>query len=156
MSRHYATFTPTLIAVALWAAIGAATAADEQATGKELVLAPNNVKWMSCGVAKFPGCEAALLHGDPGKGPYSMYVRLPTGAEFEPHWHSNDHYLLGVEGTLTFRYKDGSIVSLSPGTFAHWPGKEMMMGRCTSKEACVYYDHQNTLGDVHFPTAKND
>jgi hypothetical protein len=94
MMKQLAVVIPALVAAGVWG--GRATAAEEKLMG------PGNVKWVSCGVPEFPGCEAALLQGDPGKGPYSMYVRLPAGAAFQPHWHSNPHYLVGIEGTLTF------------------------------------------------------
>jgi hypothetical protein len=140
----------TLGAVAVWG--GNSSAAEEpEAKVKEAALSADTVTWSSCGVPEFPGCEFALLHGDPTKGSSDMYVRLPAGGAFPKHWHTNNHYFVGIEGTLTFNFKDGTLMTLSPGTFGFWPGGEVMEGRCSNEGPCIYYDHQNDFADVHFP-----
>jgi hypothetical protein len=150
MTKKFGVAVVTLVAVAGWSGIG--SAADEpEATVKEAALGVATVTWNSCGVPEFPGCEFALLPGDPGKGSSDIYVRLPAGGAFPKHWHTNDHYFIGIEGTLTFNFKDGTLMTLSPGTFGFWPGGEVMEGRCSNEGPCIYYDHQNEFADVHFP-----
>jgi hypothetical protein len=53
MMKQLAVVIPALVAAGVWG--GRATAAEEKLMG------PGNVKWVSCGVPEFPGCEAALL-----------------------------------------------------------------------------------------------
>jgi hypothetical protein len=93
MTKKFGVAVVTLVAVAGWSGIG--SAADEpEATVKEAALGVATVTWNSCGVPEFPGCEFALLPGDPGKGSSDIYVRLPAGGAFPKHWHTNDHYSL--------------------------------------------------------------
>jgi Cupin domain len=116
---------------------------------KEAALSPDTVTWHSCGVPEFPGCDYALLHGDPVKGASDIYVRIPAGGAFPKHWHTNSHYFVGVRGTLVFNFKDGSLMTLSPGSFGFWPGREIMEGRCSNEGPCIYYDHQSDFADTH-------
>jgi len=141
---------PVLLASVGIAISGATSYADNpNSQGREMAVSLDGLKWSSCGVPEFPGCEVAVLYGDPTKGASAYLVRIPAGGAFPKHWHTNSHDFVGVKGTLVFNFKDGRQMTLRPGTFGFWPGGEQMEGRCSNEEPCVYYDHQDKFADVH-------
>jgi hypothetical protein len=75
--------------------------ADESVAGKQILLAPDAIKWgpmpkesvEGTRPAGFKGhSEVAILHGDPARqgAPYVIRIRSTLGSQIPPYWSSDD------------------------------------------------------------------
>ena len=105
-----------VVALALAPAVSPAHA---QAAGSTMVTPVADVKWMPGPV---PGVSIAPVEGDMTKGPSHFFLKYDAGFAAPVHYHSPDHYVTVVSGTLVLTM-DGKEHVLAPGSFCAMTGK---------------------------------
>ena len=85
-----------------WMAIGAALLVNVFGSAREteedlVAVRAADVKWSDAKDAP-QGVKAALIWGDPAKGPFAMLAKVPAGASWAPHWHSTDEVIAVLSG----------------------------------------------------------
>lgn len=100
-------------------------------------------------VPGIPACStAAVLHGDPAKGPSILLAKANTGCTVPWHWHTPNEHLMLVSGVATLDMKDAKPLTLRAGGYALMPSKHAHQFRCTI--ACLFYVHADGPFDMHY------
>ena len=61
------------------------------------------LKWGPCPpIFTAPGCEIAVLNGDPAKPNADVFLRIPGGYAIPPHRHSSAERMILVTGEMRF------------------------------------------------------
>src|SRR5215469_14250103 len=73
-------------------------------------------------LSNVPDCfTVAVEHGDPGKGPSSVLVKLEPGCDSRTHWHSADASVLVVGGPLEMEMQGEKTAAPKRGDFFFLP-----------------------------------
>ena len=97
----------------------------------------------------FPTCiSAAVVNGDPTKGPSIIFAKSPAGCIVPWHWHTPNEHLMIVSGTARMETKDGKPSTLRAGAFAMMPSHHVHQFRCTT--ACTLYVYGDGAFDLHY------
>lgn len=120
----------------------AATAADAPATqARERALGVNDKRlaWGPCPPLFAPGCQIAVLQGDPAKPNADIFFRIPGGYVIPPHSHTSAEHMILVSGQLDVHYKGRAAVSMKTGDYAYGPPGLPHLGHCRSKSPCTLF-----------------
>ena len=112
-----------------------AGAARERALGAD----DQRLSWGPCPPLFAPGCQIAVLQGDPAKPNADVYFRIPGGYVIPPHSHTSAEHLILVSGELDVHYKGRSAVSMKTGDYAYGPPGLPHLGHCRSKTPCTLF-----------------
>jgi hypothetical protein len=129
----------------LWIHTGMVMSADPPVAA----IAPDEgtLKWFPCeGWA--PGCEGALLWGDPTRGPSGFYVRAPKGYLFPRHTHASPERIAVLRGRISGAVDGTSDAMVSPGMYWGFAGNAVHWARC--EDACLMYITYDLPFDVAF------
>jgi quercetin dioxygenase-like cupin family protein len=85
-----------------------------------------------------PGVATAVLDGDMTKGPSHFFLRYNKGFLSPVHYHTPDHYVTTVTGTLVLTV-DGKEHRLAPGSYFALINKANHVARCEGSEHCVMF-----------------
>ncbi|MDA8747732.1 DUF4437 domain-containing protein [Litoreibacter sp.] len=99
-----------------------------------------------------PGLDFALLWGDWTKDEYAMVVRIKAGVAAPDHSHTFDYHGVTLQGNWVHTYNGTDDRVLTPGGYAHQPGKEVHGDRCEGTEDCLILIHQHGPRDFILPT----
>jgi quercetin dioxygenase-like cupin family protein len=94
---------------------------------KHVAVRPDEVRWGPPPPSLPPGCQVAVVVGDPRKAgvPYVMRVKLPDGYKVPPHWHPVDENVTVLRGTFLMgrgeRLDPSAMEELPAGSFVHMP-----------------------------------
>jgi len=97
------------------------------------------LQWGPCPEFFPPGCQIAVLHGDPAKPNADVFFRVPAGYDLPSHWHTSAERMVLVSGELHITYDGQGPAILRPGMYAYGPPKAVHRGRCVSNEPCVFF-----------------
>lgn len=113
-----------------------ATQAHSAAQSPSITKSFDSLKWSE--TTPNNPLPTSVLWGDPSKGPYGMYLKLPGGFEAGLHTHTADYHGVLVAG-LWEHWDAGhkATTKLAPGSYVMQPGKAPHGDRCASKEPCV-------------------
>ena len=68
---------------------------------KEILVTPNDIKWVEAPASLPKGAQMAILEGDPTKeGPFVIRLKMPDGFRIMPHTHEKDERVTVISGTL--------------------------------------------------------
>jgi hypothetical protein len=99
----------------------------------------------------------APIHGDPTKGPYEAYLKLPAGFVSPVHSHSDDYWAVLLKGKMTHWAANGGSEKdsklLLPGDLTFMPGKSDHVSKCYPGEDCIVVISQKVKFD--FVVAKS-
>jgi mannose-6-phosphate isomerase-like protein (cupin superfamily) len=121
-----------LVLIAGLLATHTSTHAQNAKTG---VLPVAELSWKGVGV---PGVATAVVNGDTSKGPSHFYLKYNRGFVAPVHYHSPDHFVTTVTGTLVL-IVDGKEHRLAPGSFFALINKAKHAARCEGSEDCVMF-----------------
>ena len=121
-----------------------ASAAFAGSGGKAIVTAAPEVKWTGAGV---PGVSIAGVDGDMKKGPSHFFLKYASGFKTPPHFHTPDHHVVTVSGTLVLVVGDKEH-TLAPGSYFSLKGKAPHAARCEGAQDCVMFIHARGPWDV--------
>ena len=94
-----------------------------------------------------PGIQRVILWGDRDTGAYGMLLKIAPGTVAAPHAHSGDYHGVNVQGTWRHSFDNGEERDLPPGSYILQPGLANHGDACVSKEACIFFIHQDVKGD---------
>ena len=121
----------------------AGSCAHAQAPDQEPALALTaddaGVKWGPCPPFLPSGCGIAVLHGDPAKDNFDVFLKLPPQSTIPLHWHSSAERMVLVSGEIRVTYEGQAAAVLKPGTYAYGPAKRPHEGACASDVPCVLF-----------------
>ena len=129
-----------LIATASAAALATAALAQPQSS----VVRAEDLKWTGAGIA---GVSTAVVDGDIAKGASRFYLRYAAGFVAPVHYHSADHRVTTVTGTLVL-IVDGKEHRLAPGSYFALLGKALHAARCDGAQDCVMFIDARSPWDV--------
>ena len=101
-------------------------------------------------VAGFPqGADLSVVYGDPSAGAFEMYFRLQPGVRVPMHFHTSAERSVGIQGTITMEYQDGSKADISPGNYMFIPSKMPHAATCPAAgPVCIAYFYFDQAFDV--------
>ena len=138
---HRRVLAPLVMVVAVLSSTPATKAQDGPKTG---VQPAPGLNWKGVGL---PGVATAVVNGDTAKGPSHFYLRYNKGLVTPLHYHSPDHYVTTVAGTLVL-VVDGKEHRLAPGSFFALINKAKHVARCEGTEDCVMFIDARGAWDV--------
>lgn len=97
------------------------------------------LQWGPCPEFFPPGCEIAVLQGDPAQPNADVFFRVTGGYDLPAHRHTSAERMVLVRGELRVSYDGQEPVVLKPGMYAYGPAKAVHRGRCESEEHCVLF-----------------
>lgn len=97
------------------------------------------LQWGPCPDFMPPGCELAVLQGDPGKSNADVFFKLPGNTTAASHWHTSAERMVLVSGELHVDYDGQEPVVMRPGTYAYGPAKLPHVAACRSSDPCVLF-----------------
>ena len=105
-----------------------------------------DMKWEE--YAKGTPLMVAKLWGNPNKGAYGRYLKMPGGFEAGMHAHSADYHGILISGTW-LHWDDGKEqgAELAPGSYVMQPGKVNHNDKCKEGADCVLLIVQGAKGD---------
>ena len=112
-----------------------APATNAQDAAKTGVRPAAELNWKGVGV---PGVATAVVNGDMAKSPSHFYLRYNKGFVSPVHYHSPDHYVTTVTGTLILTV-DNKEHRLPPGSYFALINKAKHTARCEGAEDCVMF-----------------
>ena len=108
------------------------------------IFTPDTLKWEQLPGAA-PGVMVAVLEGDPNKAGsvYTIRIKQPAGTKVPPHWHPEDEYITGIEGTgfigMGEKFDPSNAQEVSVGSFVVVP----------KRMAHFAYNETEIIGQVH-------
>ncbi len=98
------------------------------------------LKWFDLDPQNAPGVQLATLWGDPTRGGFGAYMRLPAGFDTPFHTHTHPMKVVFVSGTYIQEPEGGRVVNLGPGSFMMQPGGDYRhRTRCGADSECVFF-----------------
>jgi len=112
---------PCLLAVFL-AAVSLVLVSADHPSGDHLLVTPDDLRWVDGPPSLPPGCQAAVLEGDPAKeGPFVIRLKLPAGYRVMPHTHPSDERVTIISGTMYFgmggKFDEGATKAMPAGSY---------------------------------------
>lgn len=116
----------------------AAASADAIAEDNMRSISPEDpsLKWGPCPDIFAKGCEVAVLHGDPAKGPSDVYLRMPKNYDMPVHWHTSPEHIVVVKGKFSAAFEGNKKAA---GTYTYIPSKVPHSARCDKSGPCVIF-----------------
>jgi quercetin dioxygenase-like cupin family protein len=119
------------------------TIANAQSPDQEPALAwtadDAQLEWGPCPPFLPTGCGIAVLHGDPAKNNFDIFLKVPAKSRLPLHWHTSAERMVLVAGELHVTYEGQKTAILKPGTYAYGPAKRPHDGVCASTVSCVLF-----------------
>ena len=97
------------------------------------------LEWGPCPPFLPKGCGIAVLHGDPSKDNFDVFLKVPAKSTLPLHWHTSAERMVLVAGELHVTYDGQKSAVLSSGTYAYGPAKRPHKGFCASAVPCVLF-----------------
>lgn len=98
-----------------------------------------NLKWGPCPAFLPKECGIAVLHGDPAKDNFDVFLKVPGMSALPMHWHTSAERMILVAGELHVTYDGQQKSVLKTGTYAYGPAKHAHHGRCVSATPCILF-----------------
>jgi quercetin dioxygenase-like cupin family protein len=143
-----------LVVLGVVAAVGkpVPTRADDPAA-EMTTLSPETLKFAP--IPDMPGCaSAAILRGDPRKGPAWVLLKLASGCRVPWHWHTANETLLVISGRGSVAMKDGPPLQFTPGAYASLPSGHRHQASCS--RACLLFNTADAAFDIHYVDASGE
>jgi hypothetical protein len=99
-----------------------------------------DLKWADLDPTGAPGVKIAPLWGDPGKGAFRAFLKLPAGFAVPLHTHSHPMKVVFVSGTYIQVPEGKAETRLGPGGYMLQPGGDYRHTSACDKAAdCVLF-----------------
>jgi beta-alanine degradation protein BauB len=111
-----------------------------QTSGQPVFLPATQLKWADLDPTGAPGVKIATLWGDPTKGEFGAYLKLPAGFVAPLHTHTHDMKVVFISGTYIQAPEGKPEVRLGPGSYMMQPGGNYRHTTSCDKVAeCVFF-----------------
>ena len=142
-----------LILLGVVAAVGESVPTHAGDAAQLITLNPETLKFTP--IPDMPGCaSAAILRGDPRRGPAWVLLKLNSGCRVPWHWHTANETLLVISGRGTVAMKDGPPLQFAPGAYASLPSHHMHKTSCS--RACLLFNDADAGFDIHYVDATGE
>jgi hypothetical protein len=111
-----------------------ASMADEPS--QSVSIPADQIKYSDAGIG---GPKLGVIWGDPTKGAYGAFLRLPKGYASPVHLHTYDYKGVIVEGTVTNAETGQPEIPLTPGSYFLQRGKADHVTACVGDKDCLIY-----------------
>ena len=109
-----------------------------------------DLKWTDLDPAGAPGVKVAKLWGDPPKGAFGAFFRLPAGFATPLHTHTHPMKVVIVSGTYIQEPDGAPVFRLGPGSYLMQPGGNYRhTTSCDTAADCVFFVEGNGAFDLH-------
>jgi uncharacterized protein DUF4437 len=127
---------------------------DETTGNNPIPISAANLKWIDLDPTGAPGVKIATLWGDPTKGRFGAFFRLPAGFAAPLHTHTHPMKVVMVSGTY-IQGPDGAVeFRLGPGSYLMQPGGNYRhTTSCDSASDCVIFVESIGAFDLHIVAA---
>jgi quercetin dioxygenase-like cupin family protein len=122
----------------------AAGATEPPAAGfaRALAVSPDDpsLNWSACPPLVFaPGCQLAVLRGDPAQPNADVLLRVPGGYRIAPHTHTSAERMILLSGQLEVQYAGNPAVTLEVGDYAYGPPGLAHQAKCLDTTPCTLF-----------------
>ncbi len=124
--------------------IALAAIATAPVHGASTVVTPAALEWKDLGI---PGVVAAPVSGDMDKGPSRFFLKYPKGFVTPNHYHSADHSVVVISGTITLTV-GGKDHDLGPGAYFELTGKAAHVAKVKGDQEAVFFIEAEGPWDV--------
>ncbi len=144
----------TALGLAVWFSLAACTqdaSNTNEPWGKAPISKPAaDLRWIDLDPAGAPGVKLAKLWGDPAKGGFGAFFRLPAGFAAPLHTHTHPMNVVIVSGTY-IQAPDGTPeFRLGPASYLMQPGGDYRhTTSCDSTADCVFFVESEGAFDLH-------
>jgi hypothetical protein len=108
-----------------------------------------DLKWTDLDPAGAPGVKVATLWGDPPKGAFGAFFKLPAGFAVPLHTHTHPMKVVIVSGTYIQGPDGAPVFRLGPGSYLMQPGGNYRhTTSCDTKADCVFFVESNGAFDL--------
>jgi len=111
---------------------------------ESLEISSAQVQYIDVGLG---GPKVGAVWGDPSKGAYGAFLRLPKGFVSPLHVHTGDYYGVVVEGTVVNAEEGHREIPLKPGSYYFQRGKTDHVTKCLGDVDCLIYMSQSQASD---------
>jgi quercetin dioxygenase-like cupin family protein len=127
--------------VTLLVASAADATGEPAGTTRERALGAGDERlaWNPCPPLFPPGCQIAVLHGDPSKPNADLFFRIPGGYAIPPHSHTSAEHMVLVSGELDVHYQGRPATTMKAGDYAYGPPGLPHLGHCRSETPCTLF-----------------
>lgn len=115
------------------------TQAAATAQARALGASDPRLQWTPCPPLFAPGCQIAVLQGEPSKPNADVFFRIPGGYAIPPHSHTSAEHMVLVAGELDVHYKGQPKATLRTGDYAYGPPGLPHLGHCRSATPCTLF-----------------
>lgn len=123
--------------------------ARQLAAGRLVVKPAADLTWTDLDPTGAPGVKIATVWGDPTKGGYGAFFKLPAGFAVPLHTHTHDIKVVIVSGTYV-QVPDGKPeFRIGPGSYFFQPGGDYRhTTSCDPASECVFFAESNGKFDL--------
>jgi anti-sigma factor ChrR (cupin superfamily) len=123
---------------------------DETSGSRPIPISAVDLKWVDLDPTGAPGVKIASLWGDPPKGRFGAFLKLPAGFAAPLHTHTHPikvvvvsgTYIQGPDGAAEFRLGPGSYLMQPGGNYRHTTS-------CDRASDCVIFVESLGAFDLH-------
>jgi anti-sigma factor ChrR (cupin superfamily) len=109
-----------------------------------------DLQWADLDPTGAPGAKIATLWGDPSKGGFGAFFKLPAGFAVPLHTHTNPMKVVIVSGTYLQAPDGKPEFRLGPGSYLMQPGDNYRhTTSCDKASDCVFFVESNGAFDLH-------
>jgi quercetin dioxygenase-like cupin family protein len=135
-SKTFVMAALTALAAGSLAASQAAAQKSAATEAKANLVGVGELKWVD--VPNTP-VKMATVKGDSAKGANTSFMKLPSGFSAPLHYHTADHQVAVVSGTLVMTPEGGTPKKLSAGSWFEFTGKMKHVTACEAGADCVLF-----------------
>jgi len=109
-----------------------------------------DLQWVDLDPTGAPGAKIATLWGDPTKGGFGAFFKLPAGFAVPLHTHTNAMKVVIVSGTYLQAPDGKPEFRLGPSSYLMQPGDNYRhTTSCDKASECVFFVESNGAFDLH-------
>ena len=117
--------------------------------GQPVFISAGELTWTDLDPNGAPGVKVASLWGDPGKGAFGAFFKLPAGFAVPLHTHTNAMKVVFISGTYIQAPEGQSEVRLGPGSYMMQPGGSYRhTTSCDKASDCVFFVESDGAFDL--------
>jgi quercetin dioxygenase-like cupin family protein len=164
MSKKIFVWMPSVLA-ALTLVLACARAQDKPGSSvpppppvPPVFLNASDLVWADAPPALPPGAKVAVVHGEPLKGPYSQFVKVPNGYVFPPHRHEQNEWVTLISGTVVAGFgekiNEDSGAVLTAGGYGYLPAGTPHWA--VAKTDVFFYQHVGGAASIAYLNPADD
>jgi len=99
----------------------------------------NDLQWVNCPDFMPEGCKISVLQGDPAKGNFDIFFKVPANYDIPNHFHTSPERMVLVSGELHVTYRGEDTQVMKEGTYAYGPPEKPHVATCQDGSPCILF-----------------